>query len=99
MEEKNLPIILYTSRYCGHARLVRRLLEKSDIPVDVIDIDGDPEARARLIEINGGYASVPTLLFPDGSKLTEPSLSRLRAMLGIERQSLSDRVRQLLGNK
>ena len=99
MEEKKGPIILYTSRYCGHARSVRRLLEKSDIPVEVIDIDRDPEARARLIEINGGYASVPTVIFPDGSKLTEPPISRLRTELGIERNSLSDRVRRLLTNE
>ena len=46
--------------------------------------DGDQEARQELIEINGGYASVPTLVFPDGSKLTEPSFSQIRQKLELE---------------
>ena len=56
------PIILYTSRYCMHSRSVERFLEKHEISVKVINIDGDQEARQTLIEINSGYASVPTLV-------------------------------------
>ena len=37
------------------------------------DVDADPEAKKRVIEINHGYCSVPTILFPDGTILTEPS--------------------------
>lgn len=74
-------------------------MEKHDVPVELINVDGNEEARARLIEINGGYASVPTLLFPDGSKLTEPPISRLRQKLGIEGESLSDRIRNLFGSE
>lgn len=98
MDEQNKPIILYTSRFCGHSRSVERFMEKHDVPVELINIDGNKEARARLIEINGGYASVPTLLFPDGSKLTEPPIGRLRQKLGIEDESLSDRVRNFFGS-
>lgn len=98
MEEKNETITLYTSSYCGHSRSVERFLEKHEIAVQVINIDGNQEARARLVEINNGYASVPTLIFPDGSKLTEPSVSRLRQKFGFEGGSLSDRVRNLFRN-
>lgn len=99
MDEKNEEIILYTSSYCGHSRSVERFLAQHEIPVQAINIDGNQEARARLTEINEGYASVPTLIFPDGSKLTEPPLSRLRQKLGIESESLSDRVRNLFSGK
>lgn len=98
MAESQEAIILYTSNYCGHSIAVRRLLEKHHIPVEIVTIDGDKEARQRLIELNGGYASVPTLLFPDGSKLTEPSLSRLRQKLGIEETGLVEKVRRLFGS-
>lgn len=99
MDEKQKEVVLYTSSYCGHSRSVERFLEKHKIPARVINIDRDQEARARLIEINKGYASVPTLLFPDGSKLTEPPLSRLRQHFGIEDDSLSQRIRNLLGGE
>ena len=99
MDEKNEEIILYTSSYCGHSRSVERFLEQHKVPVQVINIDGNQEARTRLVEINNGYASVPTLIFPDGSKLTEPPLSLLRQKLEIESQSLSDRVRNLFSGE
>ena len=90
-------ITLYTSRWCGHSRSVEGFLKRNDIDVDIINIDGDDEARQHLIELNGGYASVPTLLFPDGSKLTEPTLYQIREQLGLEHPpGLTDRVRALL---
>jgi len=41
---------------------------------------------------------VPTLVFPDGSKLTEPSFGELRQKLAIEPPpGLVDRIRGLIG--
>ncbi|MDX1616167.1 MAG: glutaredoxin domain-containing protein [Candidatus Promineifilaceae bacterium] len=91
-------IKLYTSRWCAHALSVEGFLERNHITVQRIDIDRDPADRQRLIEINGGYASVPTLIFPDGSKLTEPSLSELRQKLKLEAPpGLLDRLRRVAG--
>ena len=50
-------------------------LDKNEIDVDKISIDGNMVARAELMALNGGYASVPTLIFPDGAQLTEPSFA------------------------
>jgi mycoredoxin len=95
---ENGSITLYTSNWCAHAMSVEGFLEKHDVPVTMINIDGNPEARETLIEINGGYASVPTLVFPDGSKLTEPSFGELRQKLAIEPPpGLVDRIRGLIG--
>lgn len=93
-------ITLYVSNWCSHSRSIERFLENNDIPVHKITVDGDDEARAELIKINDGYASVPTLIFPDGSKLTEPSLNQLRHKLGLESQpGLMGRIRGVLGGK
>ncbi len=93
-------ITLYTSRWCAHSLSVERFLDNNEIAVHKINIDGKGESRARLIEINGGYASVPTLIFPDGTKLTEPSLSQLRKKLQVDQPpNLADRVRHLLGQR
>ena len=91
-------ITLYISSWCAHSRSVEGFLDHNNIAVNKIKIDGDQQSRADLIEINGGFASVPTLVFPDGSKLTEPSLSQLRAKLGLESEpGLVGRIRGMLG--
>ncbi len=97
-EEGSEKIILYTSRWCVHSRSIEGYLSRNDISVQKINIDGNQEARQELIEINGGYASVPTLIFPDGTKLTEPSLSKLRRKLNLETPvGLKERIRVALG--
>ena len=91
-------ITLYTSTWCVHALTVEGFLKRNSISVNRIVIDGDDEARQELININGGYASVPTLVFPDGTKLTEPSLGQLRQKLGLKSSpGLTARLRSFLG--
>jgi mycoredoxin len=97
MAESEGPVILYTSNRCGQSRMVETFLREHVSLLEVVNIDGDPEARSRLIEINGGYASVPTVILPDGRRLTEPPLYRLRQELGIEGRELGERVRRILG--
>ena len=96
-EEKKGEILLYSSNWCAHAVSVENFLARYDIPVKKISIDGNKNARQELIEINGGYASVPTMVFPDGSKLTEPSFGDIKKKLGFEESSgLVNRVRAIL---
>lgn len=59
--------------------------------------------RQRVIEINNGFESVPTLVFADGSTLTEPNndtlYSRLNTLgLNMEPPALSERIRTALGD-
>lgn len=97
MNETADKITLYTSRWCGHSRSVEGFLKRNEVGVNKVNIDDDDEARRRLIEMNSGYASVPTLLFPDGTKLTEPTLFEIREKLGMEQPpGITERVRSLL---
>lgn len=91
------PLIVYISTYCMHSRSVVRFLAKRGIDAELINIDGDKEAREKLMAINNGYASVPTLVFPDGTQLTEPSYKTLRVKLGIKEPSLSERLKGVVG--
>jgi mycoredoxin len=95
--ENNSQIIVYTSTWCGHAIAVERFLNENKVPVTIIDIGKDTEARQELMALNNGFASVPTLVFPDGSKMTEPSLSALRSRLGLDSPGLVDRLKGALG--
>ena len=90
-------LIVYKSDFCAHSWMVERLLHDHKVQAEFINIDGNPEARQAVIKLNNGYASVPTLLFPDGTHLTEPSLGSLRRKLNIETPSLLDRLRGLFG--
>ena len=89
-------LTVYTSRYCMHSRSVEKLLQSNSIEADYINIDGDQVAREALMALNGGYASVPTLLFPDGTQMTEPPLGAVRAKLGLEQDGLIERIRSTL---
>lgn len=90
-------VTVYTSSYCLHSRSVVRFLKNNDIPAEIISIDGDHEAREKVISLNKGYASVPTLVFPDGTQFTEPSYKELRDKLNLEKPSLSQRLKGIVG--
>ena len=45
----------------------------------MIDIEDDPDAADIVMAVNGGNQTVPTLVFPDGSALTNPSLAQVKA--------------------
>ncbi len=90
------PPTVYTSSYCMHSRSVVKFLKKNDIEAEIINIDGDPQAREHLMALNHGYASVPTLLFADGSQLTEPSSKELYAKFGLQQPTLSARLKGLI---
>jgi len=90
-------IIMYTSKFCFHSRSVQRFFKAQDVPVEFISIDGDMEAREKLMAMNRGYASVPTLIFPDGTQMTEPSLGEIKAKLGLEDPGLLERIKDMVG--
>lgn len=52
-------------------------LEREGIEFRVIDIEQDPEAADYVMSVNGGNATVPTIVLPDGRTLTNPPLPTL----------------------
>lgn len=75
------PIIFYGSSVCPMVPPVRQTLQRARAPFEYINISFDSTGRQRVMEINHGNASVPTLVFPDDSTLTEPSDQELRRKL------------------
>jgi mycoredoxin len=74
-------ITVYATTWCGDCHRAKRVLDRLGVRYRWIDVDDDPEAAAEVIRINHGYRTVPTILFPDGSVLTEPSDPELEAKL------------------
>jgi glutaredoxin-like protein len=76
-------IIVYGTRWCGDTRRARKVLEDNSIPYEWVDIDRDIDGRRYVEKVNRGFRSVPTILFPDGSVIVEPSNEQLRSKLGL----------------
>jgi len=81
--EKPTEIVMYGTSWCGDTRRARRFLDQNNIQYKWIDIDQDLEGRKFVEEVNNGFRSVPTIIFPDGSMLVEPSTSILAEKLGL----------------
>lgn len=78
-----------------HSRAVEGFMARHDVPVKMINIDSNDAARKKVMEINEGYASVPTLVFPNGDTLTEPTMKQLREKLNIQRVSFWEHLKSL----
>ena len=74
-------IIVYGHPTCPNLGPVKGLLTQSKVKFEYIDIYQDSVAAARVRAINNGNESVPTLVFPDGSTLTEPTVGELQSKL------------------
>lgn len=75
------PIKMYGAEWCGDCRRSKRFLDSNNVTYEYIDVEADPSASDKVIEINGGQRSIPVILFSDGSHLTEPSDNDLKAKL------------------
>ena len=75
-------ITMFSTTWCGYCTRLKGQLAKEGIEVNEINIeevDGTAELVAKL---NGGNQTVPTVLFPDGSAATNPSLAEVKERIG-----------------
>jgi len=74
-------ITMYSAAWCGDCRRSKRFLDSKNVAYNYIDIEADQAASDKVIEINGGMRSIPVIIFPDGTHMTEPSDKDLEAKL------------------
>jgi mycoredoxin len=80
MENGN-EIIMYSTSWCGDCHRAKIIFRKSEVEYTDIDLDEHPEFEDIVKEINNGRRTIPTIIFPDGSILVEPSNQELREKL------------------
>ena len=51
-------------------------LDREGIGYTEVNIEDDPASADYVMSVNGGNQTVPTVVFPDGSAATNPSLAR-----------------------
>jgi mycoredoxin len=74
-------LTMYTTQWCGFCRNLKRQLARDGIEMTEIDIEQDPAAAEYVMSVNGGNQTVPTVVFPDGSAMTNPSAAQVRERL------------------
>ena len=74
-------LTMYSTTWCGYCRTLKRQLTDEGIACTEINIEETPGAAEFVMSVNGGNQTVPTVVFPDGSTLTNPRLSDVRARL------------------
>ncbi|MDQ2757291.1 MAG: mycoredoxin [Actinomycetota bacterium] len=76
-------ITMFSTRWCGYCARLKDQLGREGIRYTEVDIEADP-ASARFVEkVNRGNQTVPTVLFPDGSAATNPSVIEVKKRLGL----------------
>lgn len=75
-------ITMFSTTWCGYCTRLKGQLKREGIEVreiNIEEVDGTAELVARL---NNGNQTVPTVLFPDGSAATNPSLAEVKERIG-----------------
>lgn len=78
-------LTMYTTPWCGYCRRLKGQLDREGIEFSEVDIEQEPDAAEFVMSVNGGNQTVPTLLFPDGTALTNPSLAQVKEQLAATR--------------
>jgi mycoredoxin len=74
---------MYTTTWCGYCKRLAAQMDRSGIAYESVDIERDPAAADFVMSVNGGNQTVPTLLFPDGTALTNPSIAEVKDRLSL----------------
>jgi mycoredoxin len=74
-------IIVYGTTWCPDCLRAKRVLDQVGRAYTYVNIEADAHAATYVMQLNRGCQSVPTIVFPDGSILVEPSSAELKAKL------------------
>jgi glutaredoxin len=72
-------IVIYTTSSCGDCQMAKAWFQQKNVAYLEVNLEEDPSAEMFIKQLNRGFASVPLIIFQDGSYLVEPSLQELNA--------------------
>ena len=81
-------IKVYGASWCNDCRRAKKFLGDQRVSYEWFDIEHDPSVIAEVHARNDGKNIIPTIVFPDGSHLSEPSNEELANKLGLERTAM-----------
>ena len=81
-------IVIYGASWCPDCRRAKKFLGDQRIPYVFHDLEVEPELASEVQSRNDGNNTIPTVVFPDGSHLSEPTNEELAEKLGIQRTAM-----------
>jgi glutaredoxin 3 len=57
-----MRVTIYVTKHCGYCVGAKALLDRLGIPYQSVDVTGDGEARAALVQSAGGRRTVPVIV-------------------------------------
>nr|WP_244409126.1 mycoredoxin [Stackebrandtia nassauensis] len=79
--EETFVVTMYSTQWCTYCRRLKSQMDREGIEYEVVDIEDDPKAADYVMSVNGGNQTVPTVTFPDGSAMTNPTIVQVREKL------------------
>jgi len=76
-----MKLTVYGASWCPDVKRSRALLDAQGVDYDYIDVEEDAAAEERVRSLQNGQRRIPTLVWPDGTHLVEPSDEDLAAHL------------------
>jgi mycoredoxin len=74
-------ITMFSTPWCGYCRGLKSGLDREGITYTEVNIERHPASADYVMRLNGGNQTVPTVVFPDGTSATNPSLAQVRLRL------------------
>jgi len=74
-------LTMYSTQWCGYCSRLKAQLGREGIEFVEIDIETDAAAASFVESVNGGNQTVPTVVFPSGEAMTNPSIAQVREKL------------------
>ena len=83
-------IQVYGASWCPDCRRAKKFLAEQRVPFEWFDIQDRPDLVRVVEERNGGKHIIPTVVFGDGSHLSEPTNEQLAEKLELPRTAMRD---------
>jgi len=80
---KPSEIVVYSTVWCPDCKRAKQFFGEQRVTYSNVDIEQDKKAIAFVEKINSGMRIIPTIVFPDGEILVEPSNADLAKKLGL----------------
>ena len=76
-----MSFTMYSTEWCGYCKRLKSQLNEIGITFDEVNIEEVPGTAEIVEKVNGGNRTVPTLVFSDGTAMTNPSAKQVQEKL------------------
>jgi thioredoxin reductase (NADPH) len=81
---KPSAIVVYSTTWCPDCKRAKKFFGEQRVQYITVDIEQDSKGMEFVEKVNDGKHVIPTIVFPDGGILVEPSNAELANKLGLQ---------------